>query len=453
MPKHAALADRRLPPPRAVIVAPRRSPGGPPRWLRRLVFWVALLVLVASVPLLARLGYRTAIAAEGKIANAVAQDPSAPGYRAVVTPTPTMLVVHRGPEGQLGSISLLAVAGDSGGGAVLLVPSGVLADLDSARPRTLAAIYLDEGVAGTQAAVGRMFRIGFQSVVTADARDWVTAAQSDAPLSLNNPDDVLDADGEIIFGSGPLSLTAAQVEPFLRLRNPGEDERGQLYRAQLLWRAWMDSRRQRPASGGEAGLAALIADLGRGPVEVLPLPVQVADAATLARVDATAPRATTATVGAEGGGTDSGGTDTTLEGAGNVFVVDLAAVRSLVASLVPFPSSSQPGDRVRVRLLDGLGDAAQAINVSSLLVPAGAEITVFGNAGHFEHPSSVVEYYDQAQAANAQALAAALGLASATFNPAGDATVDVSVIVGRDLARQGLPAKVTMPSVVASPGG
>lgn len=448
MPKHAALADPRLPPPRAVIVAPRRSPDGPPRWLRRLVFWVALLVLVASVPLLARLGYRTAIAAEGKIANAAAQDPSAPGYRAVVTPTPTMLVVHRGPEGQLGSISLLAVAGDSGGGAVLLVPGGVVADLASARPRTLAAIYVDEGVAGVQAAVGRMFRIGFQSVVTADARDWVTAAQSDAPLSLNNPDDVLDANGEIVIGSGPLSLTAAQVEPFLRLRNPGEDERGQLYRAQLLWRAWMDSRRQRPVSGGEVGLAALIADLGRGPVEVLPLPVQVADAATLARVDATAPRATTATVGAEGGGTD-----TTLERAGNLFVVDLAAVRSLVASLVPFPSSSQPGDRVRVRLLDGLGDAAQAINVSSLLVPAGAEITVFGNADHFEYPSSVVEYYVQAQATNAQALASVLGLASATFNPAGDATVDVSVIVGRDLARQGFPAKVTMPSVVAASGG
>ncbi len=134
-------------------------------------------------------------------------------------------------------------------------------------------------------------------------------------------------------------------------------------------------------------------------------------------------------------------------------MADEAAIRTLVASLVPFPTSAQPGDRVRVRLLDGLGDPGQAINLASVLVPAGAEIIVFGNADNFAYAISVVEYFDQAQSENAQAMAAALGLTSATFNSSGDTSVDVSIIVGRDLGGSQVPAKVTMPSVVPAANG
>ncbi len=283
-------AEGRLPPPRAVIVAPRRSPGGPPRWLRRSAFWLVLLALVASVPALAWIGWRNALEADGQISAVAEADPTAPGYRAVVTPTPTLLVVHRGPDGQLGSIAMMASSGESGGGAVLLVPTGLLADQAATRPRTLRAVYADEGVAGVEKALNRLFRVGFGATVTADARDWVAAAAPDAPFQLDNPDELLGAQGEVVFRAGALRLSAEQVEPYLRLTNPGEDERGQLYRAQLLWQAWTRTGAIGETVDGEAGdptasLGAMVADLRRDRVEVLTLPVTVADADTLARLD------------------------------------------------------------------------------------------------------------------------------------------------------------------------
>jgi hypothetical protein len=426
---------------------------------------VALVTLVASVPLLTRFGWRHALNAKGEVSAASQSDRSAPGYRAVVSPTPTMLVVHRGPEGQLAGVTMLAGAGDSGGGAVLLVPTTLVADSDTEQPRTLAAIYTSGGVSELSSALGRLFRIGFQSVVTADPRDWAEAA-GERLLTVDNPDELVGADGETVFSSGPIEVSGEQVEPYLRLRRDGEDERGRLYRARLLWTAWLEAvaaegppavpddaaGRDAPDETDQAAgevvatvptadttLGSMIATLGRGSFEVLELPVQPADEATMAQVDASS----TTLVPEDGGGTEASNTEDTRT---TLFTVDLEEVRALVASIVPFPASAQPGDRVRVRLLDGLGDAGQALNVATLLVPAGAEISVFGNADRFDYSQSVVEYYDPAQRANAEVMASVLGLASATYNSSGDTSVDVNVIVGRDLAQPDAAPKLTIPS-------
>ncbi|MFN0029955.1 MAG: LytR C-terminal domain-containing protein [Acidimicrobiales bacterium] len=426
-----------------------------------------LVALVASVPALAWIGWRNALEADGQITAAAEADPTAPGYRAVVTPTPTLLVVHRGPDGQLGGIAMLASSGESGGGAVLLVPTGLLADQAANRPRTLRAVYADEGVAGVEKALNRLFRLGFGATVTADARDWVAAAASDAPFRIDNPDELLGPDGEVAFGAGPLELSAEQVEQYLRLANPGEDERAQLYRAQLLWQSWTATEPvgAAPVSGDTAAaatpggteptasLGAMVADLRRDRVEVLTVPVTLADADTLARLDDAARFGVTANTVTTAAGARTSPSVASNRSLSLVFVADEAAVRTLVASLVPFPTSAQPGDRIRVRLLDGLGDPGQAINLASVLVPAGAEIIVFGNADNFQYATTVVEYFDQTQSRNAQAMATALGLASATFSPTGDGSVDVSITVGRDMANSQVPAKVTMPSVVPASGG
>lgn len=448
-----------------------------------MVFLAGLLGLIASIPVLTRLGWRNALAADGKVAAAASADPTAPGYRAVVSPTPTMLVVHRGPEGSLASVALLASAGDSGGGAVLLVPATVLADPDTPRPRTLAAVYASGGIEELSAALGRMFRIGFQQVVTEDPRDWERAAERHAPLRINNPDEVLGPDGEVAFEAGEITLQAQDFEPYLRLRNPGEEDRSRVYRSQVLWTAWL-GRAASAAAPGETddAFSVMVAELGRGRVEVLELPVDPAPEEVLAKLDASSTRvggvatgSSTSASSVEGDGelvdgeeateadseaTEADGETGVADGGAElveelveetVYVADPNTVRPLVASIVPFPSSAQPGDRVRVRLLDGLGDPGQALNVSTLLVPAGAEIAVFGNADSFDYAETVVEYYVESQQANAEVMAGVLGLASASYNPAGDATVDVSVTVGRDLAQPGVSPKVTMPSSGGGP--
>jgi hypothetical protein len=155
----------------------------------------------------------------------------------------------------------------------------------------------------------------------------------------------------------------------------------------------------------------MVADLARAPSDVLSLPVTPQEADQ----------------GQVGGAPDEAGIGDDV-----AFATDPAQVQALIADLVPFPTSARPGERVKVRLLDGLGDPARALDAASVLVPAGAEIAVYGNADRFDHESSSVEYYDAAQQANAEAMLAALGVGSVAFRETADASVDVTVIVGRD---------------------
>ena len=397
-------------PPRVVVLPPRRTPGGPPRWARRLAFVVALVGLIASVPVLVRLGWQRAIRADGEVSAAATGDPTAPGYRVVVSPTSTLLVVHRGPDGSLAGVSLLASAGQDGGGAVLLVPLTLLVDPDGSRPRTLASVYRTGGVEALSAAVSEVLRMGFGRVVTADPRDWAGAV-GNRTLTVDNPDDLTEVDGTVRFEAGTVRLGGADVEPYLRLRKPGEEDRSRLYRSRLLWRAWFASMTASPPPERTDPFSAMVTDLARSSVEVVDLPVVVAGESLA-------------------GATDNAAVPGTPE---TTYRVDRAAADSLLATLVPFPTSARPGDRVRVRLLNGNGDAAATLELSGRLVPAGAEIVVFGNAGRFDIATTEVEYYVESERADAEAMAAVLGVASARFNPVGDATVDVGVIVGTDL--------------------
>lgn len=396
------------------------------------MFVVALVALVAAVPVLARTGWRHALAANNEAAAAGAADVNAPGYRAVVSPTPTMLVVHRSPEGRLAGLTMLAQTGDESGG-VLLIPTSLVVDGESGRVRTLASVLASGGVDEVAAAVARTLHVGFDRVVAVDAVDWA-AATGAATIAVDNPDELTGPDGEVRFEPGRLTLRPEDIEPYLRLRNASEEDRGRLFRNELLWTAWMKALAKAPASPSSDPFTTMVHTLAKGTVEVVELPVKRADATTAARVET----GVSATSGSSAGAAGTSDRET-------YYVVDDDPMTALVSTLVPFPSAARPGDRVRVRLLDGVGDQPAALSVSAKLVPAGAEITVFGNADRFDYDKTTVEFFDEAQRSHATTMAAALGVTSAMFNPTGDATVDVSVIVGRDLAGTGVDPKVVAP--------
>ena len=52
-----------------------------------------------------------------------------------------------------------------------------------------------------------------------------------------------------------------------------------------------------------------------------------------------------------------------------VFVPDSAGIADLMTTMVPLPTSANPGDRVRVRLLSGVGPLDAAAMLQSQLVP------------------------------------------------------------------------------------
>jgi hypothetical protein len=189
-----------------------------------------------------------------------------------------------------------------------------------------------------------------------------------------------------------------------------------------------------PPSARPDPFSTMVADLARSSVEVVDLPVTT--------VDGDLP--------AGGGDATTSGSVATVE---TLYRVERGAADRLLATLVPFPTSARPGDRVRVRLLNGNGDAAATLALSARLVPAGAEIVVFGNADRFDLATTEVEYYVESERVDAEAMAAALGVASARFNPVGDATVDVGVIVGADLVGPSSGSGVARPATTAGSRG
>ena len=92
------------------------------------------------------------------------------------------------------------------------------------------------------------------------------------------------------------------------------------------------------------------------------------------------------------------------------FVADPAAVQALIAHDVPLPTPANVGDRVRVRLLSGIGPIGSPNAVASAIVSAGGEVTILGNADRFDYTTTQIIYYGDQFAAAAQKLRDALGL-------------------------------------------
>jgi hypothetical protein len=174
-----------------------------------------------------------------------------------------------------------------------------------------------------------------------------------------------------------------------------------LSRHEAFWKAWIGAIGASPDPGvvpGEtaAGIGRFTRGLGRGPVEIVTMPVEAA---------------------ADGG-----------------VALRPAAATLLLARLVPFPTGGPDNQRVRVRLLDGVGRPGLAVEAAQLLVPAGAEIAIIGNADRFGYDASAVRYSDDALTATADVMLGALGFGSTERGTALDDVVDLTIVLGKDFA-------------------
>jgi hypothetical protein len=373
------------------------EPAGPARSavpLRRTVaFAGALLVLVGIGVVLAVSGWR--VVRDSTVGQRIdpTTDPAAPGFEGFVEPTPTTLVVHRGADG-LVSVALLALFSGDVGGSVLLVPPGTVVD-PFGDARTLEERAATDGAAGVQGAVEAVIGIGIGEVIEIDDARWADLVGPVAPIPVANPDQAGD------FASGSLQLESVEVGPFLAARTPTESDLNRMVRHQLLWEAWIagvaGSQAPDPVPGErDAGLGRFVRGLAAGPLQVATLPV--------------------------------------AEQAGDRFVPDFAAAQRLVGSMVPFPVAAEPGGRTRVRLLDGTGDPDAALAAAPLVVPAGGQIVLAGNDTSFGRTVTEVRYHHEDLRPAAEQLLGALGTGVAVADPRPTDTVDVTIVVGSDLA-------------------
>lgn len=340
---------------------------------------------------------------QGEVVHRV-QDPSAPGYEALLDPTPTLAVLHD-VDGTVDSITVLTLPdADEGGGGVVFVPTRVVVDIPLLGTLPLEAGY-DLGSPSVQAeVVGDVLTAAIGEVAVVDAARWEGLVAPVAPLTIDNPDAV-EVDGEEIFPVGEVELAAEDVGPYLRARVPGESDLARLYRHELFWRAWLEAVRASDRTDtvpGElsSGIGRFVRTIAEGQALFETLPVVESSS-------------------------DEFGEEPT-------FQADVDAIAELVARVIPFPRSPRPGVRPRVRILNGTTDTSEAVRVAVELPPAGVEVVLVGNAGTFDHEQTTIAYVDEEHRPEAEALREVLGVGSVLQDPRPSDVVDITVTLGAD---------------------
>jgi len=366
--------------------------------------WVVLAALLVAGLGLTYAGTRIIRAStEGEVVEPV-DDPTAPGYEALVQPTPTLAVLHD-LAGTLDSITVLTLPdAGRGGGGVVLVPTRTVDDLPLFGAAPLETPYDLGSTPQVQAeVVGDVLGVGIDEVVVVDAERWAGLVAPVAPLVLDNPADV-EVDGDVLFEAGEVRLGPADVGPFLEARGDDESDLDRLYRHELLWRAWLDAVAAEGSADAvpgelESGLGRFVRALAAGAVDLETMPVDRGD--------------------------DDPGDEPT-------FVPDVDGIASMVARLVPFPRSPRPGVRQRVRVLNGTDDLEAARRLAPELPPLGLEVVIVGNAATLDHERTTIAYVGPEQQEAAEDVRALLGAGEVVVDPRPSDVVDITVTLGAD---------------------
>lgn len=385
-----------------------RGPASRQRsWWWRYGFPVALCVLVLLIPALVYAGSRVVLGSSSGRAVATVTDPQAPGWQAVVDPTPTFVVVSVDEQGSLDSMTLLMLTGDGVGG-VVQIPSSTVMGVPGIGNIPLSIVYSKAGIDVLQQGLEGILGVGIGDMTVIEPKEWSSLVGPVSPLAVSNPDPVsrLNAFGlqEVVFPKGSIDIPASQVWPYLSTRSPGETDLNLMVRHEAFWRAWFakvaTSSDPEGAVPGEvdSGLGRFVRNLAKGHVEYATLPAN--------RLPVP-------------------GTNT------EVYEPQPDQVRALVARMIPFPAGPE-GKRPRLEVLDGTGHLDHGMQAAIALGAAGGQVDKIGNASSFDVETTRFVYFDEAMRAQVQHLRDALGFGELVHSDELNSSVDATVVLGAD---------------------
>ncbi len=390
----------------------RKRPAPSPHPFWGLVFPFLVVAAAALVFAVWRDGTRLVLESNDGERIETITDPTAPGYRAFVDPTATMLIAHTTDAGELVGITVLArTALDQGGTAVLMSAELLLEPTDDPADAVFVReLYGTEGLEGLSRGVGDLFGFGFREtleITTSELAGWLRLVEP-LPLVLNDDLVSVDASGlvEVEYPAGTSALTGADAANVYGWLNDGEFDSNRTQRQVELWELWLSLVGRADDLDAatlpfEDGLSPYLRSLGAGArqLEVMPL-----------------------------GAVSFGGDDPPFYAQTDEQKEQL---ENLAREMVPLPIGSHLGARPTVSLLDGTGTGAPRDALLPVLVDAGAEVKVIGNAQAFGVADTTVAYHVPDRQQAAIALADAIG-ASVRFVDDSDQPVDLTVIVGSD---------------------
>ena len=393
-------------------------PPHPPLW-RRVGFAMVLILLVVSIPVLGRTGYRLVTSSTDGRTAASGAGPNDPGYEEQVTSTPTALVVQKDAAGLPVGLTFLSLSNGSSGGSVVFVP------LDTAvvkpgfgvdRLRTSYGVVADDPTGATKQIsfqTAEILNVGIDETIELDDRSWSQVVAPVAPIALDNPEPVELAGGTV--PSGQTTLAADQMGPYLAAHRDGEEETAAFYRQQVAWTAWLKAvaaSTKADAVPGEtgSGIGLFARTLAKGDVTFTNLP----------------------------------GTYSVADDGGTRFKADAGAVNDLMVDTVPAPDAPYEGGRTRARVLNGVGPGSIPDDVLRKVVALNGSVTVVGNGPSFDNDTTTIVYSDAKFKDYAELLQASLGSkGKLKFDRQAPDDVDVTVILGRDVLGNGPQTRST----------
>ena len=161
---------------------------------------------------------------DGKIVKSIT-DPAAPGWEATVDPTPVMALALVNAQGQLDSVSVMALTGEENGSVVTLSSSTVMG-VPGVGNVPLSIVYGTGGIDLLREGLQGILGVGVPEIDVVEPTEWADLVGPVAPLQVSNPDPVMGVNAfgqsDEIFPKGSIDLSADQVWTYLSTRNPNE---------------------------------------------------------------------------------------------------------------------------------------------------------------------------------------------------------------------------------------
>ena len=326
------------------------------------------------------------------------------GLPSAAPPGPTALVVQLDAGGEAVAFTLFALDGAEAGTVVLLPSSSMVEIPGFGLDRLSRAVELG-GVQLAELSLRNLLSLDFDHVAVVSPDDWEVLAGTLGEVEVDNPArlDKVDAQGrvEVLWGSGVVGVEAGDVAEFLAGRAIGETDLERLVRHQHFWTAYLDARRAivGVVSDPTRGIDAFFdeAAVRSSELDYRILPVE------------------------------------TVGGNDELYGVDVAGLQELLAVLAPTTAINGTA-RVRVQVLNGVGTPGLAEPVTALLLPTGAVVQLTGNALEFDHDVTQIVYYRDEHVGSALRIRDELGLGEVVKQREPIDVVDITVVVGRDLA-------------------
>jgi len=323
---------------------------------------------------------------------------------AVVVPTATTaLFVHTDGSGATIGFTVASI-NSLGGAAVVFVPASVMVEIPGFGLDTLVVAGEYGGLELASLSVVNLLTVDFDHVVELTPAAMSELTRSFDPLLVENPGriDVVNSDDriEVLYPSGAMLLASRDSADFLSRRGLDESDLDRLVRHQQFWTAYFIAR----------------ADVVDDRVDV--------DSNLDAFLDQLAARRQE---------TDYRILDVQLIGGEDeIYGINREALPTVISQLLP--------DRdplvapTAVQLLNGVGSPGLAPPIAELLVDVGASVQLSANASRFDHERTQIVYYRDEQFDAANAIRGALGVGEVVKALEPIDVVDVTVVIGADLA-------------------